>query len=120
MNIIGGKLLPRFEGTILILHILGFFAILIPLTYMADHRPAKEVFNLFMDEGHWTLGLSFFIGLIGHVFAFAGGDAAVHVGKLFMTLSISAMIVNRLIIDGGRIEQCDNSRAYVTNDHSIG
>lgn len=80
MNIIGGKLLPRFEGTILILHILGFFAILIPLTYMAEHKPASEVFTYFINEGHWpTQGLSFFIGIIGPVFAFAGGDAAVHV-----------------------------------------
>ncbi|GAB1196229.1 hypothetical protein APSETT444_005497 [Aspergillus pseudonomiae] len=79
INIIGGKLLPRFEGTILILHILGFFAILIPLTYMAEHKPASEVFTYFINEGHWpTQGLSFFIGIIGPVFAFAGGDAAVH------------------------------------------
>lgn len=28
INIAGGKVLPRFEGAILILHILGFFAIL--------------------------------------------------------------------------------------------
>ena len=80
INCVGGKLLPRFEGTILILHILGFFAILIPLTYMADHKSAKEVFTHFLNEGQWpTQGLSFFIGLIGPVFAFAGGDAAVHV-----------------------------------------
>jgi amino acid transporter len=80
INCVGGKLLPRFEGTILILHILGFFAILIPLTYMAEHKSAKEVFTHFLNEGQWpSQGLSFFIGLIGPVFAFAGGDAAVHV-----------------------------------------
>lgn len=28
INIAGGKVMPRFEGAILILHILGFFAIL--------------------------------------------------------------------------------------------
>ncbi|THC97921.1 hypothetical protein EYZ11_002619 [Aspergillus tanneri] len=82
VNCVGGKLLPRFEGTILILHILGFFAILIPLTYMADHKPAKEVFTHFINEGQWpSQGLSFFIGLIGPVFAFAGGDAAVHMAE---------------------------------------
>ncbi|OOO15152.1 hypothetical protein OAory_01037470 [Aspergillus oryzae] len=82
INCVGGKLLPRFEGTILILHILGFFAILIPLTYMADHKSAKEVFTHFINEGQWpTQGLSFFIGLIGPVFAFAGGDAAVHMAE---------------------------------------
>lgn len=80
INSFGGKVLPRFEGLILVLHILGFFAILIPLTYMADHGTAREVFTEFMNLGGWpTQGLSFFIGLVGCVFAFAGGDAAVHV-----------------------------------------
>ncbi|KAB8230922.1 amino acid/polyamine transporter I [Aspergillus alliaceus] len=82
INCVGGKLLPRFEGTILILHILGFFAILIPLTYLAEHKSAKEVFTHFINEGQWSSqGLSFFIGLIGPVFAFAGGDAAVHMAE---------------------------------------
>ncbi|THC91171.1 hypothetical protein EYZ11_009360 [Aspergillus tanneri] len=82
INSVGGKVLPRFEGLILILHILGFFAILIPLTYMADHGTAREVFTEFMNLGGWpTQGLSFFIGLVGCVFAFAGGDAAVHMSE---------------------------------------
>ncbi|KAF9890416.1 hypothetical protein FE257_006084 [Aspergillus nanangensis] len=82
INSVGGKLLPRFEGIILILHILGFFAILIPLTYMADHGDAKEIFTTFYNMGGWpTQGLSFFIGLVGCVFAFAGGDAAVHMSE---------------------------------------
>ena len=76
----GGKLLPRFEGLILILHILGFFAILIPVTYMADHGTATEVFTQFLNLGEWpSQGLSFFVGIMGCVFAFVGGDAAVHV-----------------------------------------
>ncbi|KAI9040337.1 choline transport protein [Aspergillus affinis] len=82
INSFGGKVLPRFEGLILVLHILGFFAILIPLTYMADHGTAREVFTEFMNLGGWpTQGLSFFIGLVGCVFAFAGGDAAVHMSE---------------------------------------
>ncbi|KAK6811116.1 hypothetical protein RU639_012980 [Aspergillus parasiticus] len=80
INIVGGKFLPRFEGTILIFHVLGFFAILVPLTYMADHKSsAEEVFTYFINEGNWpSKALSVFVGLTGPVFAFAGGDAAVH------------------------------------------
>ncbi|KAJ5246259.1 choline transport protein [Penicillium chermesinum] len=82
INCVGGRLLPRFEGFILILHVLGFFAILIPLTYMADHGTAKEVFTQFLNLGGFpTQGLSFFVGLVGCVFAFAGGDAAVHMSE---------------------------------------
>lgn len=80
INSVGGKVLPRFEGMILILHILGFFAILIPLTYMADHGTSKEVFTQFLNMGKFpSQGLSFFVGMVGCIFAFAGGDAAVHV-----------------------------------------
>lgn len=80
INLIGTNTLPNFEGLILILHILGFFAILIPLTYLANHRTASEVFTTFVNGGNWpTQGLSIFVGLIGNVFTFLGPDAAVHV-----------------------------------------
>ena len=80
INVVGGNLLPRFEGFILVLHILGFFAILIPLVATADHGSADEVFTHFLNLGEFpSQGLSFFVGMVGCIFAFAGGDAAVHV-----------------------------------------
>ena len=67
------RLLPKVEGLILILHLLGFFSIFIPLVYMAPHGRAVDVFTAFLNEGGWpTQGLSFFVGLIGNVFAFLG------------------------------------------------
>lgn len=80
INVVGRNVLPKFEGLILVVHILGFFAILIPLVSLADIGSAKDVFTEFINQGGWpTQGLSFFVGLIGSVFAFVGGDAAVHV-----------------------------------------
>jgi amino acid transporter len=80
VNLVGGKFLPRLENLILVVHILGFFGILIPLTYMADHKTKEEVFTQFSNGGGFaTDGLSWFVGMTGCVFAFAGGDAAVHV-----------------------------------------
>lgn len=80
INAAGGKLLPRLEMLILVIHILGYFAILIPLTYMSDHKSREEVFKDFVNTGGFpTDGLTWFIGMTGCVFAFAGGDAAVHV-----------------------------------------
>ena len=65
--------LPKIEGMILILHIVGFFAILIPLVYLAPHGTANEVFANFNNGGKWeTGGLSFFVGIITSVFAFLG------------------------------------------------
>ena len=73
VNVVIGGLLPNFEGFVLILHVLGFFAILLPLVVYGPHQPASEVFGSFMNTGGWpTQGLSFMIGLVGNVFAFGG------------------------------------------------
>uniref|UniRef100_A0A093Y413 Choline transport protein n=1 Tax=Talaromyces marneffei PM1 TaxID=1077442 RepID=A0A093Y413_TALMA len=82
INVIGGSLLPKFEGLILVLHILGFFAIIIPLIYMSNHDNAIEVFGTWVNSGDWpSQGISTLVGLMGAVFAFAGGDAAVHMAE---------------------------------------
>ncbi|KAJ5279372.1 choline transport protein [Penicillium angulare] len=103
INCVGGKLLPRFEGLILFLHILGFFAILIPLTYMADHGDAKEVFTTFLNRGEFpSQGLSFFVGIVGCIFAFAGGDAAVHMSEEITNAStaVPTSIMLSVLING--------------------
>lgn len=119
INIVGGKFLPRFEGTVLIFHVLGFFAILVPLTYMADHKSsAEEVFTYFINEGNWpSKALSVFVGLTGPVFAFAGGDAAVHVGQL--CLFNGKLSANSRAIDGRRDDQCNNRCSPVSDADSV-
>lgn len=65
--------LPKIEGLILVLHILGFFAILIPIVYLAPRSSASEVFGTFINGGGWNSeGLSFFVGIIASVYAFIG------------------------------------------------
>ena len=83
VNATGGKLLPRLENFVFVLHIVGFLAILITLTSVADHKSAKEVFTTWTNSGGWSSnGIVFFIGMQGSVFAFSGGDAAVHVSRV--------------------------------------
>lgn len=74
VNTVISSVLPKIEGLILILHILGFFAVLIPLVYMSPSKASvKDVFTLFLNQGGWSSqGLSFFIGLMGSVFSFLG------------------------------------------------
>lgn len=73
INVAAGWLLPKFEGGLLILHILGFFAVLIPLLTLGPKGDTKEVFTTFYNLGEWpTQGLSFCIGIMGSVFAFVG------------------------------------------------
>lgn len=79
-NLAGGKVLPRIETITLIVHILGFFGIMIPLAYMSEHRSKEEVFlQLTNNGGFKTQGLSWFVGMTSCAFSLAGGDAAVHV-----------------------------------------
>jgi amino acid transporter len=82
INAVVSSALPKFEGLILILHVLGFFAILIPMVSLADHADPYVVFTTFQNNGGWSSqGLSFMAGLIGNVFAFVGVDAAFHMSE---------------------------------------
>lgn len=73
INTVISSTLPKFEGLILILHIIGFFVIMIPLVILGPHNDTADVFNTWLNGGGWpTQGVSFFVGLIGNVFAFVG------------------------------------------------
>ncbi|KAI8665388.1 hypothetical protein FALCPG4_008268 [Fusarium falciforme] len=79
INTVVSSMLPKLEGMILILHIIGFFAVLITLVTFGAHGDAKSVFLEFRNEGMWpTQGLSWFVGLLGCVFSFAGVDCSFH------------------------------------------
>jgi amino acid transporter len=82
-NTVVGSLLPKVEGSFMMLHILGFFAILIPLVYYAPKATAAEVFSSatsYQNAGMWnSYGTSFLVGTLGAAFSFVGADAAVHV-----------------------------------------
>lgn len=67
------RYLPKIEGLVLIIHIAGFFGVLIPLVYMAPHGSAADVFTRFTNNGEWSSqGLSFFVGIVTGVYAFLG------------------------------------------------
>lgn len=73
VNTIGARVLPKIEGVILILHTLGFFAILIPLVYLAPHGSPSFVFTEFVNSAGWSSkGLAWFIGLISTNLPFIG------------------------------------------------
>lgn len=95
INTIVSSWLPRFESVILVVHVLGFFAILLPLVILGPHAPASEVFGKFINDGDWpTDGLSFFVGLLGNVSAFFGADGAIHMAE---EIQNAAVVVPRAI-----------------------
>lgn len=73
INIFLSRLLPQFEISVFIIHIIGFFIVLIPLVYLAPHVSASAVFMQFVNDSGWDSdGLSFFIGLSTAQLAFVG------------------------------------------------
>lgn len=119
INILISSWLPKVEGVVFLIHVLGFFAILIVLAEMAPRSTAADVFSKFLNEGGWdTQGLSFMIGMTGIAFAFtgelflifcidklkliqrlAGADAAVHVRLSFLFRIF--LLISRPDVRGG-------------------
>ena len=73
VNSILGRWLPKIEGFILYLHLLGFFGIIIPMLYLAKRVTAEEVFTHWNNGGAWpSMGLSFLVGMITNIGPFIG------------------------------------------------
>ncbi|KAK0620409.1 amino acid permease [Immersiella caudata] len=83
------KKLPMVEGIILIFHVLGFFAVLIPLWVLGPRGDPKQVFTEFLNLGGWqTDGLSFMVGLLAPVYTLIGADSAVHMAEEIKDASV--------------------------------
>lgn len=84
--------LPLIEGFVLILHILGFFAVLIPLWIFAPRAPSSEVWTGLQNNAGWPSGgLAFLVGLTTSVNSLTGPDSAVHMGKIIFVVKIIAV-----------------------------
>ena len=76
-----GKL-PLIEGVIVVLHIAGFFAVIIPLWVMGDRSNTGDVFTLFQDNMGWgSVSLSTMVGLTGAASCFVGVEAGAHMSE---------------------------------------
>ncbi|KAK3312091.1 putative GABA permease [Apodospora peruviana] len=75
--------LPLVENLALVLHVLGFFVVLIPLWAMGSPTAsASDVFFTFTDGGGWgNTGLSCLVGMLGPLFGFIGPDSATHMSE---------------------------------------
>lgn len=83
------KKLPMVEGMVLIIHLLGFFAVLVPLWVLAPRSSPKAVFTEFSNFGGWSsTGLSFMVGLLAPVYTLIGADSAVHMSEEIKDASV--------------------------------
>lgn len=82
INTILAKILPTIQATILVLHVCGFIAILVPLWVLSPHAPADQVFTHFNDGGDWrSMGLATLVGILSPTVSLIGPDAAVHISE---------------------------------------
>lgn len=73
--------LPLIEGIVLVIHIAGFLAVIIPLWIMAPRAPGSALLD-FQNNGGWsTMGISAMIGLQTPLTALIGYDCSVHMCK---------------------------------------
>ncbi|KAI1454252.1 amino acid transporter [Annulohypoxylon moriforme] len=82
MNSISSQVLSKFEGFILVFHLVGFFCVLIPMVYLAPHNNASDVFTTFSNNGDWpSQGLVFLVGFPTMASSLLGADCAVHMSE---------------------------------------
>jgi hypothetical protein len=81
-NTFFAKKLPLIEGVILIIHVFGFFGVLIPLWALAPRKSAEAVFTEFTNDYGWpSQGVGCLVGIIGPMYSLIGPDSAVHMAE---------------------------------------
>ncbi|KAK7920864.1 hypothetical protein PG985_008886 [Apiospora marii] len=107
VNTVVAGILPFLEGSILIVHIMGFIAIMVTLVYLSPHTSAEHVFLRSLNEGYWpTQGLSYCVGFIGNVATFVGkcawADAAIHMAEEIenAAMNVPRAIVTTVVLNG--------------------
>ncbi|KAL4759206.1 putative GABA permease [Aspergillus foveolatus] len=74
--------LPMVEALILIIHVVGLFAIIIPLWVLAPRNNAKAVFTEFNNGGGWNSdGTATLVGFSTTITAMIGYDCSVHMSE---------------------------------------
>ncbi|KAF1812932.1 amino acid transporter [Eremomyces bilateralis CBS 781.70] len=88
-NTVLAKKLPLIEGTILVIHILGFFAILIPLWVLGPRGDPKVVFSDFQAFTGWSPAAGTLVGVLPAILPLLGADACVHMSEELRDASAS-------------------------------
>ncbi|KAK4904517.1 hypothetical protein LTR49_026037 [Elasticomyces elasticus] len=103
MNTFGAKHLPTLEGIVFVLHVFGWFAVIIPLWTLAPKASSIEVSGTFSNFGGWSsIGTACFVGSITATGSFAGSDAAAHLSEETKdaSRSVPRMIVGTVLVNG--------------------
>lgn len=95
INSTTGRALAKFEGVVLMLHLAGFFGIIIPLVYLAPHNQPAAVFSTFLNKGGWSSqALSVLVGFPSGASTLIGADCVVHMSEEVSTSTKKTVITN--------------------------
>ena len=85
------KQLPLVQVVILIVHVIGLIAIIIPLLVMApSHNTGRVALLDFYNGGGWpTVGLATMIGLLTPLGSMLGFDCAVHMCRPISRINLN-------------------------------
>ncbi|KAK5625192.1 hypothetical protein RRF57_000908 [Xylaria bambusicola] len=103
INFTTSRTLAKIEGLILILHLAGFFGILVPLVYFAPHNTASFVFETIRNDHGWpSQGVAFLVGLPTVASALIGADCAVHMSEEIQSAStvVPKALIYTLLLNG--------------------
>ena len=105
INVVLPSMLPKFEIMILVLHLVGFVAVIATLWALTpQYSSPANVWATSLNEGGWpTQGLSYCVGFLGNVATFVGADASVHMAEEVSNpaRNIPRAILGAMLINGG-------------------
>ncbi|KAL5433701.1 hypothetical protein PMIN07_000398 [Paraphaeosphaeria minitans] len=88
-NTVFASKLPKVEAVALVVHIIGFMAIIITLWATAPRRSAADALLNFTNDGGWSSnGLSAMVGLLAPTVVLVGYDCSVHMSEEIKDASI--------------------------------
>jgi len=103
INVFMPNFFPKLEIMILVLHVVGFVAIMVTLLSTAELGSTSSVWLTASNGGGWpTQGLSLCVDFLGNIATFVGADASVHMAEEVADadLTIPWAICMGMIFDG--------------------
>src|SRR6266480_4845910 len=74
-NVFGSKILPYWQNTVFAIHVMAYFAFIIPIWVNAPRASSRQVWTEFSNSGGWpNLGLSVMIGQLSGIYTQVGID----------------------------------------------
>jgi choline transport protein len=105
-NVYGSRILPYWQIPVFIIHILAYFAFIIPIWVKAPAATHSQVWNDFSNNGGWSsVGLSIMIGQLSGIGQQVGIDTAAHMSeevrdaaKTIPRTMLSVYVINMCLI----------------------